>query len=855
MTIEIPVRPERTRPADSRANYRGMPRTHAGSVLSARTFARFARPEPLTVVRAPHGFGKSMLAAQWLRSMQDDEVDVVWLGPESAALADGEATETFWHVLGARLEELGTPSRRSGAVRGVVGRERVVSLLARRTRPVFVVLDRFEHLAGSRGVEQQLLELVQSMEHLFLIVCTREVTSLEVVGAATVDSVVLRPADLALGVEDVLSLAAQQDIALGREEAQQLVEETAGWPALVRVILAGSAADHAPGSTFALNLDAGRWFLRSAWDEFSLAGLGDFVMRTAVLVEFSRELAADLCPDGMTDEHIDALLAAGLLRSRQDGATTIYAHLPAVRRECMQRLRSEEPEAFQELSRVSARVLLEQGRAGQALVHLVRARLWDDVLTCVEENWTTLVAQGERELLQLIERLPEQVVGRSPRLIVLRDYAGGAETFTRGADRSTRPDVSDLGTLVGLSVGRLGVGEERTPGASAVERYQGLGEQVRRDLPGTLAEMAVSRLVAFDVRGAIVAYSDAHALAVAYADAAIEARCAIGATLAHVTNGDVRAATGWLDAHDAAMQRVEDRSALDAVAGATRAMLDVSRLDLGAARAALVGGDELPGALTIRAVVRAHLALFEHTRKDALDEIEKAVPRLEGVGTDLVATLMIAARVDLLLALGQVLRARAILARVDSQHDVLVLARARTAFMAGDYGRAALLAGQGLHAEQTGPRQRLGLVLVQAAAEDARGRRAEAVRSMREAVTIAQESQLLEPFAMLPRASLESFVDTVPEVGEIVSRCAEAGVEADCYPLPSMVAELSDREREVLETLAVSDSLGAVAKKLYLTTNTVKTHLRSIYRKLGTHSGAETVQRAVECGLIEAPTH
>ena len=72
-------------------------------------------------------------------------------------------------------------------------------------------------------------------------------------------------------------------------------------------------------------------------------------------------------------------------------------------------------------------------------------------------------------------------------------------------------------------------------------------------------------------------------------------------------------------------------------------------------------------------------------------------------------------------------------------------------------------------------------------------------------------------------------------------------------PVPSVVAELSEREREVLETLAVSDSLGAVAKRLYLTTNTVKTHLRSIYRKLGTHSGAETIQRAIECGLIEAP--
>lgn len=55
----------------------------------------------------------------------------------------------------------------------------------------------------------------------------------------------------------------------------------------------------------------------------------------------------------------------------------------------------------------------------------------------------------------------------------------------------------------------------------------------------------------------------------------------------------------------------------------------------------------------------------------------------------------------------------------------------------------------------------------------------------------------------------------------------------------------------MLVELANSRILAGVARALYLTTNAAKTHLRSIYRKLGTHCADETIQRAIESGLIE----
>ncbi|WP_410640588.1 response regulator [Amycolatopsis sp. lyj-346] len=63
--------------------------------------------------------------------------------------------------------------------------------------------------------------------------------------------------------------------------------------------------------------------------------------------------------------------------------------------------------------------------------------------------------------------------------------------------------------------------------------------------------------------------------------------------------------------------------------------------------------------------------------------------------------------------------------------------------------------------------------------------------------------------------------------------------------------ELSEREREVVRLLADGHSNRAIAKSLYLSEATVKTHLVRIYRKLGADNRAAAVSEAVRRGLLE----
>ncbi|MFW2334691.1 LuxR C-terminal-related transcriptional regulator [Ilumatobacter sp.] len=67
---------------------------------------------------------------------------------------------------------------------------------------------------------------------------------------------------------------------------------------------------------------------------------------------------------------------------------------------------------------------------------------------------------------------------------------------------------------------------------------------------------------------------------------------------------------------------------------------------------------------------------------------------------------------------------------------------------------------------------------------------------------------------------------------------------------PELVEDLTDRELAVLRYLPSQMSQREIANELYVSLNTVKTHCRAIYRKLGTGERKAAVQTARDVGLL-----
>ena len=386
-------------------------------------------------------------------------------------------------------------------------------------------------------------------------------------------------------------------------------------------------------------------------------------------------------------------------------------------------------------------------------------------------------------------------------------------------------------------------------------RYRDLAPTVRRGLALVLCAWATGRLVAGDSAVAHVAVADAHLLADELGDVRLRTRAAVGAALVDVVQGEILSAARWLETLDADSRTVLDAEpALATFAAAMRALVAIGRLDLRSPDLERLLGAEavVDEARSLVGTVRPLASVVRGERDPVAEGDEPSSARhVPGGPDDLVGTIATSARIDLLLARGRIFQARSLLARAAGQGPAFILARARTAYHGGDFARAVALARQGLAIEPSVPRLQTGMLLVLAAAESARGHEAEATAAARDALAACTASGLVQYLAYTPREVLRGLSTDAPGLADALDDLETRGI-GDILPAPRVVAELSEREREVLATLATSDSLGAVARRLYLT-NTVKTHLRSIYRKLGTHSAPETVQRAVECDLIESP--
>ena len=77
-----------------------------------------------------------------------------------------------------------------------------------------------------------------------------------------------------------------------------------------------------------------------------------------------------------------------------------------------------------------------------------------------------------------------------------------------------------------------------------------------------------------------------------------------------------------------------------------------------------------------------------------------------------------------------------------------------------------------------------------------------------------------------------------------------AGAESPLTePLGQLFAQLTDREREVLQLLVCGLDRKAISARLNRSSDTVKTHIRNIAAKLGTRSTAEAVAVALSAGL------
>ena len=96
-------------------------------------------------------------------------------------------------------------------------------------------------------------------------------------------------------------------------------------------------------------------------------------------------------------------------------------------------------------------------------------------------------------------------------------------------------------------------------------------------------------------------------------------------------------------------------------------------------------------------------------------------------------------------------------------------------------------------------------------------------------------------------------VQTLPETPALRAALDDAWGQADAYAATALEDgdELTFAELRVLRFLPSYLTLGQIAKRLDVSTNTVKTQAHAVYRKLGVSSRSAAVERAAAIGLVD----
>jgi LuxR family maltose regulon positive regulatory protein len=147
-------------------------------------------------------------------------------------------------------------------------------------------------------------------------------------------------------------------------------------------------------------------------------------------------------------------------------------------------------------------------------------------------------------------------------------------------------------------------------------------------------------------------------------------------------------------------------------------------------------------------------------------------------------------------------------------------------------------------------------LLFAAAAHDALGDIRAVEESLERALDVAEADGILLPFAMAPvRPLLKRHPRHKTAHSTLLSEILDliAGSGRPRGEPPPLQEELSEAELRVVRYLPSNLRAPDIAAELFVSPNTVRTHLRHIYTKLDTHSRGEAVDRARELGLLAPP--
>jgi len=856
----------------------------------------------LVLIQAPAGYGKTTLMVQWSRRLQEGGESIGWVTLDEASNDPSNLLATLIAIL-LREATTGAPDLLA-----------VINRCASEHLRFTLFLDEAETLreAGSLALLEMLLDYSPANMH--VVIGTRAVPALPLARLRVRSEIVdITGEDLRfLRSEAAQFLYVRSGAQLGRDTLDMLLEKTEGWIAALQLItmsLARNAGhDRVVDGLSGSSAQIVEYLAVDVVDRLP-ADMREFLLQTSIL----RRLSVPLCEAVTGQPDCGGMLMklenASLFLHPLDGSRQWYRFHSLFAGFLRERLERQHPGRAREIARKAADWCAGNGQVQEAVEYCLEAR---DITGAIERMKECMDAQIQaaqfRTILTWLRALPAEELQKHPVLVVANAWAlNFCQEYRRAGEalQQLRQLAADQQTegifrnaLIALEPVLLArAGQFRT----MIERGEAAWSQIGRDAPRERSMLANQLAFGYVTVGRHdEAQKCLHEAMACHA----ETRPANVFGLAH-TVGHSAIHDACLGDLKGAIRKLRSIEALVADhAGEVRTWLEPGFLPantIGLCSELLYELNEvdeaeawidkyyrfldaIPSVETILLAyltrARVHLSRGETDRADeTLDAASRHAVRT-GMPRVMVAVEWERARIALLA--GDVSRARLIANAFDTPpppETVPELIVPSDEINGMGIGTIRLLVHEGRcdealarldvnirHATQFLRRRRLvKLRTLEAMALQKAGRPADALRALGAAVRMAATMGAVRsivdeglPCQVLMQALAEDPVVKLDRKAAAWVATLLAAFESEDGGAPSrpvsdmksLVEGLSTREVQILQRLDQGYSNLAVAQQLFVSTNTVKWHLRQVYEKLGAKNRTQAIFLARSHGLL-----
>ena len=858
----------------------------------------------LTLVSAPAGFGKTTLLAEWLAAAPADGRSVAWLSLDQR---DNDPA-SFWTYLVAALKT--APGTGAGALSllqppeppSEAGLVTLLNDLDAISNDVVLVLDDY-HVIDARDVQDGMAFLLEHLPpQIHLVIAGRTDPALPLARLRGRGELAeIRAADLRFTPGEAAAyLNGVMGLVLTAADVAALEGRTEGWIAALQ--LAALSMQGREDVTAFIDGFAGddRYivdFLAEEVLQRQPEHVQHFLLQTSILDRLSGPLCDAVTGQDGGKAKLAALERGNLFLVPLDDRRRWYRYHQLFADVLHARLLDEQPDDVPDLHRRASAWYEQNDEPSEAIRHALAAQDFERAADLTELAIPAMRrSRQETAILGWLELLPDEVVRVRPVLSV--GFAGallaggeyeGVEARLRDAERWLDAPAAEMVVVDDEEFRRLPAEIELYRAAQALVRDDGPGtvRHARRALELSPADEHLGRASAAALMGlAFWASGDLEAGYSGYAECMAGLRRAghIADTFGcAIALADIRRTQGRLGeamrTYEQALQRASEQGGpvLRGTADMYVGMSEVHRErdDLPAATQQLLRSQDLGEHLGLPQnryrwrVAMARIREAEGDLSGALDLLNEAERLYVGdffPNVRPVPALRARVRVaqgELGEALGWA-RERGLSAADDLSYlrefEHITLARVLLARYTAERAErssqeATRLLERLLRAAEEG--QRTGSVIeilvLQALAHQAQDDIPSALASLRRAVTLAEPEGYVRIFADEgpPMASLLRAAAKQEITPSYVRRLLAAiNKTEDSTPASQgLIEPLSERELDVLRLLGTDLGGPDIARELVVSLNTVRTHTKNIYAKLGVNNRRAAVRRAKELDL------